>query len=141
MAKKKFQLAAEQDLDEAVRSQSSDLTSGSPCPEDTSPTASMCSCEDATKADLSSDPKELVDHVEHEDGTVQETINTSSTSSFTSSTQPAEHHEVRSVVMDENLVTDMGLTKGLSGQDGHIEPSQIHLAAEQHVESVIGSVT
>ncbi len=52
-----------------------------------------------------------------------------------------EHHEVRSVVTDENLVIDMGLTKGLSGQDGHIEPSEVHLGAEQHVESIIGSIS
>lgn len=44
--KKKLKLTAEQDLDKAGGSESSKLTSGSPCPEQTSPTVSICSRED-----------------------------------------------------------------------------------------------
>ncbi|XP_028432307.1 uncharacterized protein LOC114554581 [Perca flavescens] len=56
------------------------------------------------------------DHLEgeHEDVIVEETINISSTLSLTGSSQPEEHYEVRSEVMEETLVTHTVLTPGRS---------------------------
>ncbi len=136
--KKNVQLVAEHDLDKTARSEGSDLKSGSPCPEETSPTASMCSSEDirdSTKSDLSSDPLELADNVEHKDIT-PETYKGPSPLSPTGSSQPAEDCEERSAFMEEDLVINMDSQPGPSGQDGHLESSQVHLGAKKNVDDM-----
>ncbi len=75
---------------------------------------------DATKTDLSSDPIEFVDNVEHKDIT-PETEKVPSTLFPTGSSQPAKHCEEGSAVMEEDLVTNMDSLPGPSGKDGHLE--------------------
>ncbi|XP_035858450.1 uncharacterized protein LOC116051614 isoform X3 [Sander lucioperca] len=108
------------------------------CPEEAYPTASICSNEDikaAEEADLNSDPVELVD-VKHEDIT-PEAKKVPLTLSPTGSSRPVEHHEVRSAVIEDDLVTNLDSLPGPSGQDGHLEPSQVNLAAEHNVDEII----
>lgn len=99
----------EQNLDETAGSESSDSTSGFPCPEEMSSTASMCSSGHHT-----SNRKMSLNFVPH-------WLISTSVSSW-----------VRSAVTEEDIVTIMDSPPGPSGQDGHLEPSQDHLGAEQN---------
>ncbi|XP_045885557.1 microtubule-associated protein 1B-like isoform X2 [Micropterus dolomieu] len=107
--KKMNHLETDPDLDETGGSDSNDLKSGSPRPEEKSPTGSVCSSEDirdATKADLYSVPLEMVD-VEDEDVAPEEKPSKlSSKPSITSSSPPAEHHTEKSSVTDKDLYRD-----------------------------------
>ncbi|XP_045885558.1 microtubule-associated protein 1B-like isoform X3 [Micropterus dolomieu] len=107
--KKMDHLETDPDLDETGGSDSSDLKSGSPRPEEKSPTGSMCSSEDirdATKSDQRSVPLEEVDKVDEDVAPEEKPSKLSSKPSITSSSPPAEHHTEKSSVTDKDLYRD-----------------------------------
>ncbi|XP_038553926.1 microtubule-associated protein 1B-like [Micropterus salmoides] len=107
--KKMDHLETDPDLDETGGSDSNDLKSGSPRPEEKSPTGSMCSSEDirdATKADQRSVPLEQVDKVDEDVPPEEKPSKLSSKPSITSSSPPAEHHTEKSSVTDKDLYRD-----------------------------------
>ncbi|XP_035858449.1 uncharacterized protein LOC116051614 isoform X2 [Sander lucioperca] len=122
----KVQLTTGQDLDDAVELQSCDSKSGSPSPEEMSPTASIHSCEDnkaAEESDLTSVPLELVD-VADKNVTPQEKEDVASKPSTLSSLPPVEHRRESFSVTEKELVKYRDSTPGPSEQDRHPEGFQ-----------------
>ncbi|XP_036980141.1 uncharacterized protein LOC119033760 isoform X2 [Acanthopagrus latus] len=77
----------------------------------------------------------VVEGSQSSSSTLDSTLHGSSPSGSLRSFQAVESCVVMSAVEEEDLVTDMDLTPAPLGQDGHLEPSEVH------VDEVVGSAS